>query len=64
MPTRLELDEHRLTPEHLRNVRDRRDAPVKPRPELILLSTLAAEMTWVKEGRTDKVSGFCYNTRI
>lgn len=33
MPTRIELDEHRLTAEHLRNMQDKQEIICKPKPE-------------------------------
>lgn len=33
LPTRIELDEHRLTAEHLRAIQDKQDVLSKPKPE-------------------------------
>ncbi|GBP19317.1 Zinc finger protein on ecdysone puffs [Eumeta japonica] len=54
MPTRIELDEHRLTPEHLRNVQDKQEVLTKLKPEVMVISTLSMEQSYVRDDRLRK----------
>lgn len=51
MPTRLELDEHRLTAEHLKNMQDKQEIMSKPKPEVMVISTLSMEQLYLREDR-------------
>ncbi|CAH2059083.1 unnamed protein product, partial [Iphiclides podalirius] len=51
MPTRIELDEHRLTAEHLRNMQDKQEIVSKPKPEVMLISTLTMEQSYLRDDR-------------
>ncbi|KAF9405154.1 hypothetical protein HW555_013984 [Spodoptera exigua] len=51
MPTRIELDEHRLTAEHLRNMQDKQEIITKPKPEVMVISTLNMEQMYLREDR-------------
>ncbi|KAG7297528.1 hypothetical protein JYU34_019541 [Plutella xylostella] len=51
MPTRIELDEHRLTIEHLKNVHEKQEVTSKPKPEVMVISTLAMEQSYVRDDR-------------
>ncbi|KPI93685.1 Zinc finger protein on ecdysone puffs [Papilio xuthus] len=51
MPTRIELDEHRLTAEHLRNMQDKQEVVTKPKPEVMVISTMSMEQSYLREDR-------------
>ncbi|XP_047525338.1 zinc finger protein on ecdysone puffs isoform X5 [Pieris napi] len=51
MPTRIELDEHRLTPEHLRMIQDKQDVSGKLKPEVMMISNLQAEQQYLRDDR-------------
>ncbi|XP_049880635.1 zinc finger protein on ecdysone puffs [Pectinophora gossypiella] len=51
MPTRIELDEHRLTAEHLRNMQDKQEVVAKPKPEVMVISTLTMEQSYLRDER-------------
>ncbi|XP_026729081.1 zinc finger protein on ecdysone puffs isoform X2 [Trichoplusia ni] len=51
MPTRIELDEHRLTAEHLKNMQDKQEIITKPKPEVMVISTLNMEQLYLREDR-------------
>ncbi|CAH0763270.1 unnamed protein product [Diatraea saccharalis] len=51
MPNRIELDEHRLTPEHLRNLQDKQGTVSKPKPEVMVISTLSMEQSYLRDDR-------------
>ncbi|CAK1594709.1 unnamed protein product [Parnassius mnemosyne] len=51
MPTRIELDEHRLTAEHLRNMQDKQEIVMKPKPEVMVISTLSMEQSYLRDDR-------------
>ncbi|XP_059045536.1 zinc finger protein on ecdysone puffs isoform X2 [Achroia grisella] len=51
MPTRLELDEHRLTAEHLKNMQDKQEIMSKPKPEVMVISTLSMEQSYLRDDR-------------
>ncbi|KAI8422995.1 hypothetical protein MSG28_014083 [Choristoneura fumiferana] len=51
MPTRIELDEHRLSAEHLRNIHDKNEMVTKPKPEVMVISTLTMEQSYLREDR-------------
>ncbi|VVC96011.1 unnamed protein product [Leptidea sinapis] len=51
IPTRIELDEHRLSPEHLRNVQNSSGITVKPKPEVLLISTLVTEQQFLRDDK-------------
>ncbi|XP_063369307.1 zinc finger protein on ecdysone puffs-like [Cydia amplana] len=51
MPTRIELDEHRLSAEHLRNIHDKNELVTKPKPEVMVISTLTMEQSYLREDR-------------
>ncbi|XP_068625475.1 zinc finger protein on ecdysone puffs [Battus philenor] len=51
MPTRIELDEHRLTAEHLRNMQDKQEVVSKPKPEVMVISTLTMEQSYLRDDR-------------
>ncbi|XP_072933792.1 zinc finger protein on ecdysone puffs-like isoform X2 [Epargyreus clarus] len=51
MPTRIELDEHRLTAEHLKNMQDKTDGISKPKPEVMVISTLDMEQSYLRDDR-------------
>lgn len=51
MPTRIELDEHRLTAEHLRNIQDKQEITTKPKPEVMVISTYSMEQMYLREDR-------------
>ncbi|XP_028028093.1 zinc finger protein on ecdysone puffs isoform X1 [Bombyx mandarina] len=51
LPTRIELDEHRLTAEHLRAIQDKQDVLSKPKPEMLMISTLGMEQSYLCERR-------------
>ncbi|KAJ2941551.1 hypothetical protein O0L34_g14604 [Tuta absoluta] len=50
MPTRIELDEHRLSAEHLRIMQEKQEF-IKPKPEVIALSTLSMEQSCLRDDR-------------
>lgn len=55
MPTRIELDEHRLTPQHLLTLQEKSKQYIaKPKPEVMVISTLSTELSYVREGRKRK----------
>ncbi|XP_032523313.2 zinc finger protein on ecdysone puffs isoform X1 [Danaus plexippus] len=51
MPTRIELDEHRLTAEHLKNMQEKQETISKPKPEVMVISTLSMEQTYLRDDR-------------
>ncbi|XP_038219445.1 zinc finger protein on ecdysone puffs isoform X2 [Zerene cesonia] len=51
MPTRIELDEHRLTPEHLSMMQDKQEVVGKPKPEVMVISTLHTEQLYLRDDR-------------
>ncbi|CAH2096806.1 unnamed protein product [Euphydryas editha] len=51
MPTRIELDEHRLTAEHLKNMQDKQEVISKPKPEVMVISTLNMEQMYLRDDR-------------
>ncbi|CAK1540928.1 unnamed protein product [Leptosia nina] len=51
MPTRIELDEHRLTPEHLKMMQDKQDVGGKPKPEVMMISSLQSEQLYLRDDR-------------
>ncbi|XP_046972843.1 zinc finger protein on ecdysone puffs isoform X1 [Vanessa cardui] len=51
MPTRIELDEHRLTAEHLKNMQDKQEVISKPKPEVMIISTLNMEQMYLRDDR-------------
>ncbi|KAL0811526.1 hypothetical protein ABMA28_009917 [Loxostege sticticalis] len=51
MPTRIELDEHRLTAEHLKNMQDKQETVSKPKPEVMVISTLTMEQSYLRDDR-------------
>lgn len=51
MPTRIELDEHRLTAEHLKNMQDKQEVVSKPKPEVMVISTLNMEQMYLRDDR-------------
>ncbi|XP_026322946.1 zinc finger protein on ecdysone puffs isoform X3 [Hyposmocoma kahamanoa] len=51
MPTRIELDEHRLSAEHLRNRQDKQEDITKPKPEVMVISTLSMEQSYLRDER-------------
>lgn len=51
MPTRIELDEHRLTAEHLKNMQDKQEVVSKPKPEVMIISTLNMEQMYLRDDR-------------
>ncbi|XP_028164721.1 zinc finger protein on ecdysone puffs-like [Ostrinia furnacalis] len=51
MPTRIELDEHRLTSEHLKNMQDKQETVSKPKPEVMVISTLTMEQSYLRDDR-------------
>ncbi|XP_045506672.1 zinc finger protein on ecdysone puffs-like isoform X2 [Colias croceus] len=51
MPTRIELDEHRLTPEHLGMMQDKQEVVGKPKPEVMVISTLHTEQLYLRDDR-------------
>ncbi|CAB3232488.1 unnamed protein product [Arctia plantaginis] len=57
MPTRIELDEHRLTAEHLRNMQDKQEIIAKPKPEVMVISTLNMEQLYLREDRQRRRRG-------
>ncbi|KAI5645560.1 hypothetical protein NE865_02227 [Phthorimaea operculella] len=50
MPTRIELDEHRLSAEHMRTMQDKQEFLNKPK-EVMSLSTLAMEQSYLRDDR-------------
>ncbi|KAL4703614.1 hypothetical protein ACJJTC_006791 [Scirpophaga incertulas] len=51
MPNRIELEQHRLTPEHLKTIQDKQGQVPKPRPEVMVISTMNMEQLYVREDR-------------
>ncbi|XP_039760606.1 zinc finger protein on ecdysone puffs isoform X2 [Pararge aegeria] len=52
MPTRIELDEHRLSAEHLRQLQDKQDTNItKPKLEVMVFSTLSMEQMYLRDDR-------------
>ncbi|XP_053619859.1 zinc finger protein on ecdysone puffs isoform X2 [Plodia interpunctella] len=51
MPTRIELDEHRLTAEHLKVMQEKQEVISKPKPEVMVISTLSMEQMYLRDDR-------------